>query len=41
MLTLSYKSISEKKKRYRSVDIACYDVDLTVFRLDFQKMTAE
>ena len=39
MFTLNYTSVPEKE--YRSVDIVCYDVDLIVFRLDFQIMTNE
>ena len=39
MFTLSYTSVPEKE--YRSVDIVCYDVDLIVFRLDFQGITNE
>ena len=39
MFTLNYTSVSEKE--YRSVNIVCYDVDLIVFRLDFQIMTNE
>ena len=45
MFTLKYTSVPEKENAssmdafLRLVDIVCYDVDLTVFRLDFQIMS--
>ena len=36
---MNYTSVLEKE--YRSFDIVFYDVDLIVFRLDFQIMTNE
>ena len=39
MFTFNYTSVPAKENR--SVDIVCYDVDLIVFRLDFQVMTNE
>ena len=47
MSTLNYTSVPEKENKdlmdafLQSVDIVCYDLDLILFRLDFQIMNNE